>query len=190
MPISKHGERLLSGVRELVRTENTTLEDLHLIITDLVVLLDKKALQASKKLKKGQEIKVYDENSKKEYGAKGADFRCYFDNSYETKTGLMLKVYDDKSNKWSVSVDCLLDIFDSFDPESDEGKKRIKKSTPKKRGRKPKKQELGEDGLDDQFSSVMFDSMGEIEFEYEQEISGNEQVIDFEEWKDFYTDDD
>jgi hypothetical protein len=136
--MSNHSKRLRSGVRELVRTEETTLEDLHMVATDVIIALDKLSSKMIRKIKRGQSIRIYDEDSNKEYGQKGSDISCYFSESYDTKTrGTTLKVYDDKQ-EWSVGLDCLLEVFDVFDPESDEGKKRNNSAKPKRRGRKPK----------------------------------------------------
>ena len=136
--MSNHSKRLRSGVRELVRTEETTLEDLHMVATDVIVALDKISSKMLRKIKRGQSIRVYDEDSNKEYGQKGSDIRCFFSESHDTKTrGTTLKVYDEKS-EWSIGLDCLLEVFDEFDPESDEGKKRTNNANPRRRGRKPK----------------------------------------------------
>ena len=95
--MSTHSKRLRSGVRELVRTENTTLEDLHIVATDVIASLDKLASKIVRKLKRGQAIRIYDEDSNKEYGQTGSDIRCYFSEVYDTKVrGTTLKVYDEK----------------------------------------------------------------------------------------------
>jgi hypothetical protein len=136
--MSTHSKRLRSGVRELVRTEETTLEDLHMVATDVIAALDKLSSKIVRKLKSGQSIRIYDEDSNREYGQKGSDIPCFFIESYDTKArGTTLKVYDDK-NEWIVGLDCLLEVFEEFDPESDEGKKRNNNAKPKRRGRKPK----------------------------------------------------
>jgi hypothetical protein len=136
--MSTHSKRLRNGVKELVRTGDTTLEDLHMVASDVIASLDKLAARTTRKLKCGQGVRVYDEDSNKEYGQKGSDILCFFSESHETKTkGTVLKVYDAK-NEWSTGLDCLLEIYDNFDPESEEGKKRNSKAGPKRRGRKPK----------------------------------------------------
>ncbi len=191
--MSTHGKRLLGGVRELVRTEGTTLGDLHIIITDLVGILDKKAVQTAKKLKGGQEILIYDVESNKEYGAKGSELKCFFKETYEPRTGLMLRVYDPKNvgskklaSEWSVSIDCLLEVFDTFDPDSDEGKKRKAKAKPKRRGRRPKQaQEEPEDNFGNFDQSL--DTNDPQEFEEERD--GEEYSFgNAEEWKEMFDD--
>jgi len=137
--MSTHQKRLLNGVRELVHLEESSLEDLHVILTDLVVFLDKKTESIAKKLKTGQEIQIYDENSKKEYGAKGSTLTCYFKDLVDVKGNKMLSVYDNKGKTWKIPLYCLLDFQEVFDPMSAEGKKIKNKDIPKKRGRKPKK---------------------------------------------------
>jgi hypothetical protein len=113
-----------------------------MVASDVIAALDKLASKTSRKLKRGQSIRVYDEDSNKEYGQKGSDISCYFGESYDTKTrGTTLKVYDEK-NEWTMGLDCLLEVFDTFDPESDEGKKRTNSAKPKRRGRKPKAEAL------------------------------------------------
>jgi hypothetical protein len=109
-----------------------------MVASDVIAALDKLASKTSRKLKRGQSIRIYDEDSNKEYGQKGSDIACFYSESYDTKTrGTTLKVYDDK-NEWSVGLDCLLEVFEEFDPASDEGKKRNNIARPKRRGRKPK----------------------------------------------------
>jgi hypothetical protein len=106
-----------------------------MVASDVIATLDKLASSIVRKLKSGQELRIYDEDSHKEYGQKGSDIRCFFGEAYDTKIrGTTLKVYDTK-NTWSIGLDCLLEVFDAFDPESDEGKKRHNKSG-KRRGRK------------------------------------------------------
>ena len=39
--MSKNSKRLVSGVRELILTEGTTLEDLHMVATDVVLAIEK-----------------------------------------------------------------------------------------------------------------------------------------------------
>lgn len=194
--MSTHGTRLLGGVRELVRTEGTTLGDLHVIITDLVGILDKKALQTAKKLKSGQEILIYDVESNKEYGAKGADLKCFFKETYEPRTGLMLRVYDPNNagskklaEEWSVSIDCLLEVLDTFDPDSDEGKKRQAKAKPKKRGRRPKQaQEEPEDNFGN-FDQSLDTNDPQVSGEFEEELDGEEYSFgNAEEWKEIFDD--
>lgn len=136
--MSTRSQRLRSGVRELVRTEGTTLEDLHIIATDVVEFLDKLASRLVRKLRPGQAIRCYNEDSKKEYGQRGSDVRCFFREMQDTN----LSVYTAK-HEWTVSVDCLLETYDEFDPESEEGKKRATKK--KTRGRRSKKRQAQED---------------------------------------------
>jgi hypothetical protein len=143
--MTTHSDRLRNGVRELVRTDNTTLEDLHIVASDVIATLDKLSSKIVRKLKTGQSIRVYDEDSNKEYGQNGSDIPCFFKEAYDTKTrGITLKVYDDK-HEWLVSLDCLLEVFDDFHPESDEGKKRTNLANPKRRGRKPKSKNASAD---------------------------------------------
>ena len=98
--MSKHGKRLVSGVRELLRTEGTTLEDLHMVATDVVLTIDKLAVKALRKLKRGQRIRCYDEGSNKEYGQKGSDMECFFGELHHTKTrGTALRIYTKKKTK-------------------------------------------------------------------------------------------
>jgi hypothetical protein len=137
--MSTRSQRLRSGVRELIRTEGTTLEDLHIIATDVVEFLDKLASRLVRKLRPGQAIRCYNEDSKKEYGQRGSDVRCFFREMQDTN----LSVYTAK-HEWSVSVDCLLESYDEFDPDSEEGKKRSKKKK-KTRGRRSKKRRAQED---------------------------------------------
>lgn len=195
--MSTHGKRLLGGVRELVRTDGTTLGDLHIIITDLVGLLDKKSVQTAKKLKGGQEILIYDEESNKEYGTKGAELKCFFKETYEPRTtGLMLRVYDPKNAgskklalEWSVPIDCLLEVFDTFDPDSEEGKKRNARSKPKKRGRRPKQpQEDPEDSFG-QFDQSLDTRDPHSADDFEEEIEGEEYNFGQpESWQEIYDD--
>ncbi len=146
--MSKNGKRLVQGVRELLRTEGTTLEDLHMVATDVVVTLDKLASKTVRKLKVGQKIRCYNEESNKELGQKGADLVCFFQETYDTKTrGPTIRVYEN-GKEWSTSLDCLLEVYEDFDPESEEGKK-LQQSKPKKRGRKPKKAAAELDRFDD-----------------------------------------
>ncbi len=196
--MSTHGIRLLGGVRELVRTEGTTLGDLHIIITDIVGMLDKKAAHTAKKLKSGQEILIYDQESNKEYGAKGSELRCYFKETYEPRTtGLMLRVYDPNNagskklaEEWSVSIDCLLEVFDTFDPDSDEGKKRTAKAKPKKRGRRPKQPKEEPEDSFGQFDQSLNTSDPQYSAdEFEEEIDGEEYTFgDTEGWQETYDD--
>jgi hypothetical protein len=194
--MSTHGKRLLGGVRELVRTDGTTLGDIHIIITDLVGILDKKAVQTVKKLKSGQEILIYDVESNKEYGTKGSELKCFFKESYEPRTALMLRVYDPNNagnkklaEEWSVSLDCLLEVFDAFDPDSDEGKKRNAKAKPKKRGRRPKHtQEEPEDSFG-KFDQSLDTNDPRLSDEFEEELDGEEYSFgDAEEWKEIFDD--
>lgn len=178
--MSNHSKRLRSGVRELVRTEDTTLEDLHMVATDVIAALDKLSSKTLRKLKSGQSIRIYNEDSNKEYGQTGSDLRCFFGESYDTKTrGTTLKVYDDK-HEWVVGLDCLLELFDEFHPESDEGRKRTNLSKPKRRGRKPKSATTDAD-LDE------FDT-GWRKPEYEPEVEGEEYDFSNPNWGDHYDD--
>lgn len=184
--MSKHGKRLVSGVRELLRTEGTTLEDLHMVATDVILTIDRAAAKIVRKLKKGQKLRCYDEASNKEYGQKGSDLECYFNESYETKTrGLSLKVYAKRKKKqkeWVLPVECLLQVYEEFDPESDEGVKRKEiAARPKKRGRKPKKSKSAqsEDWQYDEYSWS-----GAPIPEYEQETEDEE--YDFESFPEGY----
>ena len=133
-----HSKRLRNGVKELIRTQETTLEDLHMVATDVIATLDKLAERTVRKLRSGQSIRVYDEDSNKEYGQKGADVDCFFLEAYDTKIrGTTLKVYDAK-NEWTVPLDCLLAVSSDFDPESEEGKRRSSKGSLKRKGRRSK----------------------------------------------------
>lgn len=173
--MSNHSKRLRSGVRELVRTEETTLEDLHMVATDVIAALDKLSSKTIRKIKRGQAIRIYDEDSNKEYGQKGSDIHCFFSESYDTKTrGTNLKVYDEK-NEWNIGLDCLLDVFDEFDPESDEGKKRTNSAKPKRRGRKPKANSLDESELHE------FDTQWQDQ-NYEPDTEGEEYEFNNPNW--------
>ena len=141
--MSTRSQRLRSGVRELIRTDGTTLEDLHIIATDVVEFLDKLASRIVRKLRSGQAVRCYNEESKKEYGQRGSDLRCFFREMQDTELGPTLLVYTTK-HEWGVSVDCLLESYDEFDPESEEGKKRASKKKTR-RGRKSKKRQVQED---------------------------------------------
>jgi hypothetical protein len=167
----------LGGVRELVRTDGTTLEDLHMIATDLILTLDKQAARTVKKLREGQQLRIYDEESRKEYGTKGSDFVCFFSETYETKTrGTMLRVYDIKEGEWSISLNCLLDVYDEFDPESEEGSRRTAKTKTRRRGRK-RKAEAEEP--QDRYQSV------ETSYEapeFEEELEGEEYDFTDADW--------
>lgn len=181
--MSTHSKRLRSGVRELIRTGDTTLEDLHMVASDVIASLDKLASRTARKLKCGQRVRIYDEESNKEYGQKGSDLLCFFNKSYETKTrGTMLKVYDAKS-EWSTSLDCLLETYNDFDPESEEGKKLSSKAVPKRRGRKPK-------NADSDADIHEFDTQwGSSSKEYEpEELDEEYNFGDDSHWED-YTDD-
>ncbi len=173
--MSKHGKRLVSGVRELLRTEGTILEDLHMVATDVVLAIDKIATKALRKLKRGQRIRCYDEDSNKEYGQKGSDMECFFGETHNTKTrGMVLRIYTKKQPKeWVVPLDYLLEIYEDFDPESDEGKKQTEiAARPKRRGRKPKQADQQIDSLDEESQR---DSWSQSPMsEYEQETEGEE----------------
>ena len=173
--MSNHSKRLRNGVRELVRTDETTLEDLHMVATDVIGTLDKLARKTIRKVKRGQAIRIYNEDSNKEYGQKGSDFHCFFSEVYDTKTrGTTLKVYDEK-NEWTIGLDCLLDVFDTFDPESDEGKKRMSSSKPKRRGRKPKSEALDAADIHE------FDTQWQ-DRTYEPEVDGEEYDFNNPHW--------
>jgi hypothetical protein len=167
--MSKNSKRLVSGVRELILTDGTTLEDLHMVATDVVLAIEKITARTVRKLKKGQVIRCYLEDSNKEYGVKGADTICCFKETYDTQTyGLKLRVYDSETEKeWGVSMDCLLEVFDKFDPVSVEGKKASEVvAKPKRRGRRPKR---GPDQVD------KFDGWCPTNTDdYEKEVDGEE----------------
>ena len=176
--MSKHGTKLVNGVRELILTEGTTLEDLHMVAADLILTMDKIALRAVKKLKEGQKIRCYDEESNKDYGSKGSDIVCFYKNMYETQTqGPKLEVYDDTGKKWSVGLDCLLEIYENFDPSSELGQKIPIEKGPlkfKKRGRKSKKELMAMEHQEE-FDAIPWDSM-----------YGDEDTTDFEEnWENY-----
>ena len=174
--MSKNSKRLVSGVRELILTDGTTLEDLHMVATDVVLAIDKVTTRAIRKLKKGQMIRCYMEDSNKEYGVKGADATCYFKETYDTQTyGMKLRVYDPATEKeWGVGVDCLLEVFDKFDPGSAEGKKAAEVAVkPKRRGRKPKR---GPDQVDRFEDETTTDDWSPTTYTdgYEKEVEGEE----------------
>lgn len=171
--MSRHGSRLVSGVRELLRTEDTILEDLHMVATDVVLTIDRIAVKTLRKLKKGQRIRCYDEGSNKEYGQKGSDSDCFFSETHHTKTrGTVLRVYAE-NKEWVVPIEYLLEVYQSFDPESDEGKKQSESAArPKRRGRKPKKRRA--DAEIEQLDGYRGDQQQAPAPEYEQEIDGEE----------------
>jgi hypothetical protein len=185
--MSTHNKRLRSGVKELVQIGGTTLEDLHMVATDVIATLDKLAARTLRKLKTGQSLRVYDEESNKEYGQKGSDLPCFFKEAYDTKVrGATLKVYDAK-NEWSIGLDCLLEVFDEFDPESDEGKKRASKPGPKRRGRRPKAETADTDATDE-FDTQWAAQTQELGFEPEVD----DEEYDFTNstnWEDFFEND-
>ena len=175
--MSKNSKRLVNGVRELVLTDGTTLEDLHMVATDVVLAIEKATARTVRKLKKGQRIRCYMEDSNKEYGVKGADVICCFKETYYTQTyGTKLRVYDpDTEKEWSVGVDCLLEVYDKFDPSSMEGKKVAEVSVKtKRRGRKPKR---GSDQLDRFGEETTTDGWSPSTLtadDYEKEVDGEE----------------
>jgi len=173
--MSKNSKRLVSGVRELTLTEGTTLEDLHMVCTDVVFSIDKITARTVRKLKGGQKIRVYMEDSNKEYGVKGADIICCFKETYITQTyGMKLRVYDSVTEKeWSVGIDCLLEVFDKFDPGSAEGKKAAEVvAKPKRRGRKPKRKPDQVDRFEDETTTDGWERP--VTDEYEKEVDGEE----------------
>ena len=190
--MTKHGTRLVSGVRELILTEGTTLEDLHMVAVDVILAIDKVAARTVRKLKEGQRIRCYVESSNKEYGTKGSDVICCYRGVYDTQTyGTKLKVYDENTNKeWNVGIDCLLEIYESFDPNSALGQKtptEVIKPKTKKRGRRSKKEQmaLAHDALDaeDNWNFSYTDSS------YEDEVDGEEYNFnDYDEYRDFFDD--
>lgn len=174
--MSKNSKRLVNGVRELVLTDGTTLEDLHMVATDVVLAIEKVTARTVRKLKNGQKIRCYDEDSNKEYGVKGSDVICCFKETYDTQTyGTKLRVYDPETgHEWSVGVDCLLEVYDKFDPSSVEGKKVSEVSVvkTKRRGRKPKR---GPDQLDRFEDETTTDGWCPTTFtNYEKEVDGEE----------------
>ena len=189
--MSKNSKRLVSGVRELILIDGTTLEDLHMVATDVVLALDKVTARTVRKLKKGQVIRVYMEDSNKEYGVKGADAICCFKETYDTQTyGMKLRVYNlDTEKEWSVGVDCLLEVYDKFDPVSAEGRKAAEVSVkPKRRGRKPKR---GPDQIDRFEDETTTDDWSPTTYaeDYEKEVDGEE--YDFsnpDEYDEFFND--
>lgn len=185
--MSKNGKKLVSGVRELILTDETTLEDLHMVATDIVVTLEKMTARVVRKLKKGQIIRCYVEGSNKEYGVKGADVVCCYRGTYETQTyGTKLKVYDPGTGKeWGVSMDCLLEVYRKFDPSSVEGKKVADVvSKPKRRGRKPKKAESHQVDRFDETTDGW--SPATVTDDYEKEVDGEEYDFDnLEEYEEY-----
>ena len=164
-----------------MRTEETTLEDLHMVATDVIAALDKLSSKTVRKIKRGQSIRIYDEDSNKEYGQKGSDILCFFSESYDTKTrGTTLKVYDEKS-EWRTGLDCLLEVLDKFDPDSDEGKKRTNGAKPKRRGRKPKTDSSNTGDLHE------FDTQWQDQ-NYEPEVEGEEYDFTKPNWGEHYED--
>lgn len=186
--MSKSGKRLVSGVRELVLTDGTTLEDLHMVATDLVLTIEKVTARTVRKLKTGQMIRCYMEGSNKEYGVNGADVICCFKGTYETQTyGTKMKVYDLNTEKeWGINVDCLLEVYNKFDPDSVEGKKISDvaiKSKPKRRGRKPK---MAGSHHGERFDNVI-DGWSPESYadDYEKEVDGEEYDFDLEDYNEY-----
>jgi hypothetical protein len=181
--MSQNGKRLVSGVRELLRTEKITLEDMHMVASDVVLHIDRIAARTVRKLKNGQKIRCYDEDSYKEYGQRGSDIVCFFEAARDTKTkGQLLRVYLN-DEEWSVGVDCLLEVFDDFDPESEEGKRRLD-TRPKRRGRRKKEAESFEP-----YEEPAENWSPAPEPEYEQEVEGEEydfnSLTEFDEYFDY-----
>jgi hypothetical protein len=154
-----------------------------MVATDVISALDKLAKRTIRKLKLGQEVRVYDEDSHKEYGQKGSDLRCWFTETYETKTrGTRLRVYD-AQNEWSVDLDCLLETYDEFDPDSVEGRKRVSKAQGKRRGRRPGSG-AGTSADNHEFDTQWAGASPETVFEPEEE--GEEYDFSNSDWGDFY----
>ena len=87
---------------------------------------------------------------------------------------MVLRIYTKKQPKeWVVPLDYLLEIYEDFDPESDEGKKQTEiAARPKRRGRKPKQADQKIDSLDEESQR---DSWSQSPMsEYEQETEGEE----------------
>jgi hypothetical protein len=181
--MSTHSNRLRNGVKELVRTDDTILEDLHMVASDVIAVLDKLAKRIVRKLKPGQAVRVYDEDSRKEYGQKGSDLRCWFSESYVTKTkGTCLRLYD-AENEWSVALDCLLEVFDDFDPESVEGRRRVNKAQGRRRGRRTRAEMTDRDNtpdVDTQWPSTPPETV------FEPEEDGEEYDFSSADWGEFY----
>ena len=177
--MSKNSKRLVNGVRELILTDGTTLEDLHMVATDVVLAIEKITTRTVRKLKKGQVIRCYMEDSNKEYGVKGSDAICCFKETYDTQTyGMKLRVYDPETEKeWSVGIDCLLEVFDKFDPVSSEGKKAAEVAKPKRgrkrRGRKPKRGPDQVDRFEDEATADGWERPVTAD-NYEKEVEGEE----------------
>ncbi len=191
--MSKNSKRLVSGVRELILTDVTILEDLHMVATDVVLAIEKITARTVRKLKKGQLIRCYMEDSNKEYGVKGADAICCFKETYDTQTyGMKLRVYDSETEKeWSVGIDCLLEVFDKFDPGSAEGKKAAEVvAKPKRRGRKPKRGPDQVDRFEDETTADGWDRPPANTDDYEKEVDGEEyDFTDPDEYNEFFDDD-
>ena len=187
--MSTNSKRLVSGVRELILTDGTTLEDLHMVATDVVQAIEKVTARTVRRLKKGQVIRCYMEDSNKEYGVKGADAICCFKETYETTTyGMKLRVYVSETEKeWSVGVDCLLEVYDKFDPVSVEGKKAAEVvAKPKRRGRRRKR---GPDQVD-RFEEETNDDWCPTRInDYEKEVDGEEyDFSDPDEYEEYFDD--
>ncbi len=183
--MSKNGKRLVGGVREMILVDGTTLEDLHMVVTEVVVTMDKIIARTIRKLKTGQQIRCYDETSNKEYGVKGSDVICFYKGTYDTQTyGTKLKVYNLQTQKeWGISTDCLLEVYDKFDPESAEGKKAAKAvPKPKRRGRRSK---TAKPDQSEQFDSNNWSPVSDDDDE--KEIDGEEYIFsDIEEYQEFF----
>ncbi len=190
--MSKNSKRLVSGVRELILTDGTTLEDLHMVCTDMVLAIDKITARTVRKLKKGQRIRVYMEDSNKEYGVKGADALCCFKETYDTQTyGMRLRVYDsDTEKEWSVGIDCLLEVFSRFDPGSAAGKKAAEVvAKPKRRGRKPKRGPDQVDRFGDETTTDGWSPSTRTSDDYEKEVEGEEyDFSDPDEYNEYFDD--
>ncbi len=189
--MSKNSKRLVNGVRELILTDGTTLEDLHMVCTDVVQAIDKATTRAVRKLKKGQRIRCYVEDSNKEYGVKGADVICCFKESYDTQTyGMRLRVYDFETEKeWSVGIGDLLEVYDKFDPRSSEGKKVAEVvAKPKRRGRKPKREPDQVERFEEETTADDWSPTTDTD-DYEKEVEGEEyDFSDPDEYEEFFDD--
>ena len=190
--MTKNSKRLISGVRELILTDGITLEDLHMVATDVILAIEKATARTVRKLKKGQRIRCYMEDSNKEYGVKGADVICCFKETYDTQTlGMKLRVYDPKTEKeWGVGIDCLLEVYDKFDPSSAQGKKAAEVvAKPKRRGRKPKRRPDQVERFEDETTTDGWSPTTYTDDDYEKEVDGEEyDFSDPDEYREFFDD--
>lgn len=110
-----------------------------MVATAVIMAVDKAAERSVRRLKVGQKLRFYVEAANKEYGTKGSDAFGYYRGSSDAQSaGTKIKVFDIESGK-EVSIvarDCLLEVYEEFDPQSNAGKKLS--DCPKKRGRKAK----------------------------------------------------